>query len=413
MKVRKALTTTALMMASSMTPTTLRNTLLISAITLGLTACGGGSGNSSTPAAPTPPTPVAPVTPSDPVTLASNATATQLGVTPVPGNTATAQVFDLTADIGDTWRLTLNKDDSFSIKVLSTQYALTDISSTYTQTTSGNFVSFIGANNSFDLELDKRTQTIVGLVNIGGKSSTVAGTGYSAPANTSTLAGTYVFEGDSRNAVGGGVPTTLGGTMLIAANGIDMTVCASGQVTSNGTCTSISITTPTSPQSLTIVRNSNDGLLHVQQDGGDFGILNVQAGDRGPVLLFDRFGYNQDTPPVLRTGVLYAVKQQTLTGTELNGTWACSDHGTTVGTIAVNGSTAQTTPVTTGVTQAESINYNNANDSSGLLAFNGFTTLVTNGDTNANGVLFLPLSSSLAVVEQNGTNSVATCRVKN
>lgn len=383
--------------------------LLVAALLIStLAGCGGGGSDStaatsnSTPATPTP----------DAVTTASDTVASQIGATAVSGNTSTAQAFDLTADIGDTWRLVLNQDGSYTIKVLSTQYGLTDTSGTYTQSASGNFVVFTGASGSFVLTLDKRTQTIAGTVTMAGKSSAVAGSGYAVPADTSKLAGDYVYIGSTHNAVDGGSPGFVGGSFRIAANGTDLTLCDGGLINAGGTCDAVPSGGTPNQVALTLVKNSTDGLTHMQLSGSDFGILSVQAGDLGPVLVIDRFGYNTATPPVLRTGAVYAVKQQALAGTEANGTWTCTDRGTAVGTVTVDGTTLTATPAGGGQTDTETLYYNQINGTS-LSPANGMVTSVVNGESVANGVVLLPLSSSLFVVERDAQKSVALCSVKN
>ncbi|MGM3277375.1 hypothetical protein [Ralstonia sp. 24A2] len=376
---------------------------------LALTACGGG-GDGSTSTAGSGTTPAAPA-PQDAVSQSSAALVAQTGATAVPGTTASAQAFDLTADIGDTWRLVLNQNGTFTIKVLSTQYNLTDTSGTFTQSTSGNIVTFIGANGSFTLKLDTRTQTISGTVMLGSRTSGVAGSGYTVPADTTKLAGDYFYIGATRNASNGGSPSFVGGTFRIAANGTDMTLCDSGLVNASGACDAVAGSNSPGQFALKLVKNTSDGLTHVQLAGSDFGLLSFQAGDRGPVLVIDRFGYNQATPPVLRTGAVYAAKQRVLAGTEANGSWECTDHGTLIGTVTFNGTTVQTAD-TSGQPTAETLYYNSISTNTGLVPVNGAAASVVNGQAASAGVIVLPLSSSLLVVERDAAQSVAVCHPK-
>ena len=376
---------------------------------LALAACGGGgdgSGSSTegsgTPAAPAP---------QDAVSQSSAALVAQTGATAVPGTTASAQAFDLTADIGDTWRLVLNQNGTFTIKVLSTQYNLTDTSGTFTQSASGNIVTFIGANGSFTLKLDTRTQTVSGTVTLGSRTSGVAGSGYTVPADATKLAGDYFYIGATRNASNGGSPSFVGGTFRIAANGTDMTLCDSGLINASGACDAVAGSNSPGQFALKLVKSTSDGLTHVQLAGSDFGLLSFQAGDRGPVLVIDRFGYNQATPPVLRTGAVYAAKQRVLAGTEANGSWECMDHGTLIGTVTFNGTTVQTAD-TSGQPTAETLYYNNISTNTGLVSVNGAAASVVNGQAASAGVIVLPLSSSLLVVERDAAQSVAVCHPK-
>ncbi|MGU2420808.1 hypothetical protein ACTXHE_38510, partial [Burkholderia cenocepacia] len=93
-----------------------QNVLALGTIAVALAACGGGdgSGSASTSGGSTTTTPQ-----QDAVSQSSTALVAQTGATAVPGTNSTTQAFDLTADIGDTWRLALNQDGTFSIKVLS------------------------------------------------------------------------------------------------------------------------------------------------------------------------------------------------------------------------------------------------------------------------------------------------------
>ena len=387
------------------------NILALSTIMVALTACGGGGDGSGSSSTSTSGGSTTTAPQQDAVSQSSAALVAQTGATAVPGTTSTAQAFDLTADIGDTWRVVLNQDGSFTIKVLSTQYGLSDISGTYTQSTSGSVTTYTGTstNGSFTLKLDTRTRIIGGNVLLRTRNSSVAGSGYSVPSDTTKLAGDYFFIGTSRNASNGGVPAFMGGTFRIAANGTDVTLCDSGLINASGTCNAVSGSSTPGQYALKLVKNAADGLIHVQQNGSDFGILSFQAGDRGPVLVIDRFGYNQDTPPVLRTGVFYAGKQQVLSGTELNGTWTCSDRGAVFGTVTINGTTVKTAD-TSGASTAETLYFNDISTNTGLVAANGAATSVVNGQAPSAGVIVLPLSSSMFAVERDAAQSVGVCR---
>ncbi len=113
--------------------------------------------------------------------------------------------------------------------------------------------------------------------------------------------------------------------------------------------------------------------------------------------------------PVLRTGVIYASKQQVLSGNELNGSWTCTDRGTTIGTVTINGTTVKTADAS-GVSTAETLYFNDISTNTGLVAVNGAATSVVNGQAPSSGVILLPLSSSMFVVERDAAQSVASCR---
>ena len=395
-----------------------QNALALGTIAVALAACGGGdgSGSASTSGGSTTTTPQ-----QDAVSQSSTALVAQTGATAVPGTTATTQAFDLTADIGDTWRLALNQDGTFSIKVLSTQYALSGISGTYTQSTTGSFTTYTGTspNGSFSLRLDTRTKTIIGQATLGTHSSSVAGTGYSVPTNTMTLAGDYFFLGATRNASDGSSSSTVAGTFRLAANGTDITLCDSGIINNLGKCDTPNGSSVAPTQAaLKLVPNATDGLMHVQINDGtaaapvwnDFGIMSFQAGDRGPVLTIDRFGNNQDTPPVMRTGAIYASKLQTLAQTVVNGFLACQDGGKPFANLQINGPQVLLADSNGNYQPYAQLFYNNIGTGKGLYEVEGVATMVVGNQLVGSGAIFLPLSSSLTVFEREATQTVAVCR---
>lgn len=384
----------------------MRKVSALALLPLFLAACGGGGGNGDSSGTGEASNPAQ----SDTVAAGSAAVVAQLDAKPVSGTSATVQAYDLTADIGDTWRLLLNQDGTFTVKVLATQYDLSDISGTYTQSARGSFVTFTGANNSFVVTLDKRTNTIVGTMTIQGKKSSVIGTGYAVPASMSKLAGDYVYFGSTRNAIGGADSNVVGGNFRIAENGTDVILCDGGLINASGTCDSIDGVSTNARISLTLAKDSTSDITRIKLGSENFGIVSLQAGDRGPVLMIDRFGMSGG---VQRTGALYAVKQQALKGNEADGTWECSYLGTTLFTVVANGTSMKATG-TNGDSTSETFHYNKV---VGTTA-NGFITSVAPGDNVTEGVVFLPLSSSLAVVELDGYGSgtidaAAVCRPKN
>ncbi|WP_104565282.1 hypothetical protein [Ralstonia mannitolilytica] len=164
--------------------------------------------------------------------------------------------------------------------------------------------------------------------------------------------------------------------------------------------------------------NATDGLMHVQINDGtaaapvwnDFGIMSFQAGDRGPVLTIDRFGNNQDTPPVMRTGAIYASKLQTLAQTVVNGFLACQDGGKPFANLQINGPQVLLADNNGNYQPYAQLFYNNISTGKGLYEVEGIATMVVGNQLVGSGALFLPLSSSLTVFEREATQTVAVCR---
>lgn len=228
------------------------------------------------------------------VSQSSAALVTQTGVAAVPNTTPIAQTLDPTTGIGDTWRVVLNQDGSFTVKVSSTQYSLSGISGTYTQSTSGSVATYTGisANGGFALKLDTRIRITGGNVVLHIRNSNVVGSGHSVSSDATGLVGDYFFVDTFRNVNDGGAPTFVDGTLRIVANGADITLCDNGLINAPGTCNAVPGSSTSGQYTLRLVKNVADGLIHVQQNGSDFGILSFQAGDHSSVLVVDRFGYN-------------------------------------------------------------------------------------------------------------------------
>ena len=378
--------------------TTIRLSILAACAVAALAACGGGGGG-GTGGSSTPPS----------VSAGSANTVSQLGLTATPGTSPTAQVFDLAADIGDTWRVTFNQDSTYTLQILQTQYALPDAAGTFTKTLSGDLITYVATGpTSFTLKVDARTKTVTGTVSTGGKLSSIAGTGYSVPSDLTKLAGDYLIMGSMRNASNGQVPFFMNGALRIAASGTTATICQGGTFNASGTCTPFPGNT-LEQGNLTLAQSGGLTKLYQQPGNIEFGVLSVQAGDRGPVLVIDRYGFNTDPTPIMRTGLVYAVKQQALAGTELNGTWTCTDRGSSFGTVTVNG-TALTSTVGGAAPINQTLSYNKGNNAdSTWVSVNGIATAVVNGEAVSEGSLLLPLSSSLFVAERDGAQSVGIC----
>ena len=376
-----------------------------------LAACGGG-GDSATLAA-SGGTPVPPPAVRDQINAASLATAAATGLTVIAA-AADEEAYDVAADIGDTWRITFNtRTGAYTINVLSTQFALQSKTGVAVRTVNGNFVTYTAnAPVPFVLVIDTRTKTISGNITLGERATTVAGTGYTAP-DLSKLAGIYSYFGSQRNASDGLSGEFLAGQLRIAANGATAIICDGGTINASDTCTRVGARA-VSRETLTLTKNLTTQLIDVKINGNNFGVLNVKAGDLGPVLLLDRFGFDASGKgTVLKVGGIYAVKPSRLAGTEMNGTFACSSHGEDAFTVAITGTSASITSSSsssgaTGSVTRDVLAYNQLAVADQILAFDGAVTSRTPGEAIGEATNILPLSSSLVVVE--GDHATGLCR---
>lgn len=369
---------------------------------LGLTACGGGGdGNSSSQTTPTQNPPAQ----ASPVQTNSQATASAIGATNL-STSSNKEVFDLAADIGDTWRLTVDTaTGNYQVVPNNSQYGIATESGTLTRTVLGNFVNYSLAGK-ISLYQDLQTKTISGTMTIGGKSASVAGSPYQV-GDMAALAGTYDFLGTTRDPSGAVATKFLGGQLLINSDGATGLYCVAGKVSSSG-CQQVDPAKATEQHALTISKDANSGIIVMKLDGATFGNVFVQAGDRGPVLVVDHY----TTAAPITLGNLYAVKAQTLQGNEFDGSWLCSYFGQLVGTLKNSGTTIN---VTQGASAwQETLSLNKVNGASALYDFNGFAVSAQNGtDPVSNGVMVLPLSSSLAVFENDGKHAIDVCTRSN
>ncbi|WP_175888170.1 hypothetical protein [Burkholderia contaminans] len=371
--------------------------LVASLAALVLVGCGGGGGDSSTPS-----TTAQPSQPQISTTQAnSQATASALGATNL-STSSNKEVFDLAADIGDTWRLTVDTTTgNYQVVPNNSQYGIATESGTLTRTVLGNFVNYSLAGK-ISLYQDLQTKTISGTMTIGGKSASVAGSPYQVGTMTA-LAGTYNFMGTTRDPQGGTPATFLAGQLQINSDGATGTYCLAGKVSSSG-CQQVDPARATEQHALTITKDVNSGIIVMKLDGATFGNVFVQAGDRGPVLVVDHYA----TVAPLTVGNLYAVKTQTLQGNEFDGSWLCSYFGQLVGTLKNSGTTINVTQGTS--TWQETLTLNKVNGASAMYDFTGMANSTKNGENQlTSGVLVLPLSSSLAVVENDGQHAISVC----
>ena len=378
----------------------MKNTLTFLVLGAALSACGGGSDGSSPEAPVTPPVVVTPV--ADPVTVASQAVAAQAGLAVIAGASADETVYDVAADIGDTWRITFDSaKKTFSIKVLSTQFGLVDRSGTFSATTNGNITTYTGTDLS--LSVDARTRLLTGTVKLGSMNSNVSGSGY-AVTDVARLAGSYVFLGAMRNASNGGDRFNPKGSLKVAADG-SAQLCNGGVFNAQGACSAVSPQLEAENASLTLVRDAARGLIIARQGDQDFGIVHVHAGDRGLALFIDRYSRNQQN--VLRVGTIVAAKQQKI-GTEIAGSYACAAPGISA-KIVVAGSTATITNKTAGKTHAETITINKLGLGAQAVDFDGIAVFKDPADVPADYSMFMPVSSSMAVEFSTDRSYMGTC----
>ncbi len=396
-----------------------------------LIACGGGSSvtptastastaatgtpaTGTTPATDTPAagsTPVASVS-ADPISVASGAVATAAGATLIASASSDEEVYNLAADIGDTWQLILNnKTNTYVMRVLNSQYGLTSTTSAgFTKTTVGSITTISGTTGSaLSVQLDTRTKTLAGNATVGSKKATVSGSGYNVT-DTKLLAGNYGFMGSVRNVANGQFRDNPVGSFIVAANGVDITVCDKGIVVNNA-CAAVpnSGAQVISSKPLKVSRDSATGVLMLKDGTRDFGVLHVSAGDRGPVLIIDRFGLNDDN--VLRAGVIFAAKPAKLAGTEFNGTFNCSVNGIDSAIAVVTGNTYTVKDAQRNTNNTGTLQYNKVVSGNGLSAIDldGAAIAKNVNETLAQASLVLPLSSSLAVLSR-GDGTLDICR---
>ncbi len=368
----------------------MKNALTFLVLGAALSACGGGS-DGGTPAAPVmPPVVVTPVVSADSVAVASAAVAKEAGLAVIAGASADESVYDVAADIGDTWRITFdNAKKTFSIKVLSTQFGLSDRSGTFSATTTGNITTYTGTDLS--LSVDARTRLLTGTVKLGGMNSSVSGSGYAAT-DVTRLAGSYIFLGAMRNASNGGDRFNPKGSLKVAADG-SAQLCNGGVFNAQGACSAVSPQLEAENASLTLVRDAARGLIIARQGDQDFGIVHVHAGDRGLALFIDRYSRNQQN--VLRVGTIVAAKQQKI-GTEIAGSYACAASGISANIVVAE-------------THAETIAVNKLGLGAQAVDFDGIAVFKDPADVPADYSMFMPVSSSMAVEFSTDRSYMGTC----
>ncbi|MGK5075853.1 hypothetical protein [Janthinobacterium sp. ZB1P44] len=382
----------------------MKNVLTFLVLGAALSACGGGSDHAEPEAPVTPPVVVTPV--ADPVTVASQAVAAQAGLAVIAGANADETVYDVAADIGDTWRITFdNVKKTYAIRVLSTQFGLSDRSGTFSAVTVGNLTTYTATD--FSVTVDARTRLLSGNIKLGNMASTVSGTGY-AVGDVARLAGSYIFLGAMRNASNGGDRFNPKGSLKVAADG-SAQLCNGGVFNAQGACSAVSPQLEAENADLTLVKDAKNGLLVARQGGQDFGIVHVHAGDRGLALFIDRYSRNQQN--VLRVGTIVAARQQKI-GAEINGSYACAAQGGTTGKIDIAGNVATITNNGTGKVHAENVTLNKLGLGAQAVDFDGIAALKDPADAPADYAMFMPLSSSMAIEFSTDRSYMGMCLKK-
>ncbi|MBE3027109.1 hypothetical protein GQ37_015905 [Janthinobacterium sp. BJB1] len=385
----------------------MKNVLTFLVLGAALSACGGGSGGGAPETPATPPVVVTPpVTPADSVTLASEAVAKEAGLNVIAGAGADESVYDVAADIGDTWRITFDRvKKTYAIRVLSTQFGLSDRSGTFSATTAGNLTTYTATD--FSVTVDARTRLLSGNIKLGNMASTVSGTGYTV-GDVARLAGSYIFLGAMRNASNGADRFNPKGSFRIAADGAAR-LCNGGVFDAQGVCSAVPGLPPPEGADLTLVKDAKNGLLVARQGGQDFGIVHVHAGDRGLALFIDRYSRNQEN--VLRVGTIVAAKQQKI-GTEINGSYACAEQGGTTGKIDIAGNVATITNNASGKVHGENVSLNKLGTGSQAVEFDGVAVFKDPADALADYAMFMPVSSSMAVQFSTDRSFLTSCLKK-
>ena len=365
-----------------------------------LTACGGGSSSTSGNV--------------DTVSTAASSNLTAIGANTISAD-ANTESFDVLASIGDTWRFTVNKTTgAYTLTPNNSQYALAQESGTLTRTLSGDVVSYALANK-ISLTQDTRTGALMGSMTVGSQTASVSGTPYQV-ADASKLSGIYTFMGTTRDKVGGGNAELIPGQLLISNDGSSATLCIGGQVDSSANCIDVDQSDGKAPEkgviSISKDTGTNGGFYKLTIMGSDnqmhdFGNLLVSNGNLGTVLLIDRFGLgNSGVSNTIRVGNFYAVKSQTLKGTEMDGTWKCNTTNGTATLVASGTTNNISNPNETPSSWTEVLTYNTVNSSNNLnLNYPGFMI----STYNSSSALLLPLSASMAVVENQSVNGIGIC----
>lgn len=364
-----------------------------------LTACGGDSDSpTSENVSPTPSMDTS-------VATSASSNADAMGGINISSDN-TKEIFDLVADIGDSWQIKLDKiAKTFDLTVIKSQYGLKAISGTFTSdSTSGSRTSYklstISAPSIGALITDSSTQSVTGTMTVGDVSASVSGTAKQAT-ELKKLAGTYNFMMATRNLTpsnGNFNRDMAAGQILISPDGTTATMCHGG-VFQNGVCTSLDTSVPETA-SLKLALDS--GRISVKVGDLDFGTATVLASNLGKALQLDQFGLNQEG--VMRTGVAYLAEAKTLDARALNGQWLCTAQGKPWNTLTASGETGSSKNLATGTVMDATFKFNKINTHEGkLLDVAGFISGGARTDGVSDYTLILPVSSTLVVNETDGS----------
>ncbi len=382
-----------------------------------LTACGGGSTNTSD----------SNPNPADNNTNSSSAIDTQVSTATTKnlkdsgglliGSDTNREIYDLVADIGDSWQLILDKvNKTYTLYVISTAYDLGDTSagtrgSFITKSTDGSRTVYTltptgGTGTGTELTTDSSTHSVAGNLTIGGKNATVSGTAYKAT-DLSQLAGLYNFVRSAHNARNGESPDTGFGQLRISSDGKTGTACLGG-VWSGNTCSPVMSTVAAESVMFNLGINASGRINFNTADGtASFGLANLLPSNLGKALVIDQYNTNQEG--VKRTGTWYLSEAKSLSSGVFDGQWRCAGRGADSNNITVTGASVKAKNLSTGSTLDGVFKYNQAPTASGLQDLAGFIAGGASTDALSDYDWFLPLSSTMGIDYMPNDNKVRVC----
>ena len=382
------------------------STFLISTVTCAvLTACGGGGSND-----PVADTSATKDKATEQATVTNNAV---VGASAISTD-STKLVYDMIADAGDTWQVTLDRiANTFALKVVSTAYGLSDTNgSIVAGTTSGTRTPYTlktaQGTEIGNLITDTSTRSVSGNLTVGTLKTSVSGSADKATA-LSKLAGTYNFVRFGRDVGSGlGSPDTGAGQALVSADGTTMKLCLESTVGSDGQCKELTGTGTPETAELKLTLDTN-GRLVMTKDGAAFGLATLLPSDFGKALQMDMYRKNEEN--VWRTGVFYFAETKALSETAVNGQWTCAGLGADANTISIAGTAGTAKNLVNGQSMTAVFKYNQVYDqANNFVAVNGFMSGGATSDALKDYDLFLPLSSSLLINEMSADTRIRVCR---
>jgi hypothetical protein len=387
------------------------NSLLLSLIaSAALTACGGGSTGSNDDRKPDGTT-----SPTDTEikTAATQNTTASGGL--LIGSDTNREIYDLVADIGDSWQLILDKvNKTYTLFVINTAYDLSDTSagtrgSFVTKSTQGSRTVYAltpTGGTVTELTTDSSTNSIAGNLTIGGKNATVSGTAFKAT-DLGKLAGLYNFVRSARNARNGEFQDTGFGQLLISSDGKTGTACLGG-VFFASTCTKVVDDVKAESAVFKLAINASGRINFNTEDGtATFGLANLLPSNLGKALMIDQYNTNQEG--VKRTGTWYLSEAKSLTSGVFDGQWRCAGSGADNNSITVTGAGVKAKNLSTGSTLDGVFKYNQVPTASGLKNLTGFIAGGASTDALSDYDWFLPLSSTMGINYMPNDNKVRIC----